>query len=171
MRALIYSYTYMPVSCINEPQGITVRDEKNGWFFIDIGRRSTTRIRKLEYLYFCLALLPYRFIFIPSIFILPSLIPACAYILSVSSLRVTFSCWKRDFGRSFLIVPTPSSGFNSTRTNRASLTRLSETLHLLSFLFFIFRAHVLPFFFLSPIHFLSLSLSFSHIYPLSRLSK
>lgn len=123
VRAYIFIYIY--VSCINEPQGITVWDEKNGWFFIDIGRWSTTtRIRKLEYLYFCLALLPYRFIFIPSIFILPGLIPVCAYILSASSLRVTFSCWKRDFGCSFF-SPSPaffsSSNFNSTRTNRVFL--------------------------------------------------
>lgn len=67
-------------------------------------RSTTTRIRKLEYLYFCLALLPYRFIFIPSIFILPGLIPVYAYILSAFSLRVTFSCQKRDFGCSFFCL-------------------------------------------------------------------
>lgn len=157
--ALIYSYTYTCVSCINEPQDITVRDEKNGWFSIDIGRRSTTtHIRKLEYLYFCLALLPYRFIFIPSIFILPGLIPVCTYILSAFSLRVTFSCQKRDFGCSFfslllLLFSSFFSSFNSIRTNRASLISKSFRfiLTLIPFLSYLSCAH----------SFFSLSLSFT----------
>jgi len=122
---------------------------------IDIGRQSTTtRIRKLEYLYFCLTLVPIYFhpIYFHS---LQPHIPACAYILS--SLRVTFSCWKWKISDVCSLFPSSSfpssSSFNSTRTNRASLT-ISESLRFIITLifFFIFRAHVRLLFFHSFCH-------------------
>lgn len=127
MYALIYSYTYTCVSCINEPEGTAVWDERNGWFSIDIGRRSTTtRIRKLEYLYFCLAFLPYRFIFIPSIFILPDFslflphIPARA-----NSIRVLSS-------HNILTSETSHASFSPARlSSRRTPTAFARTERLL----------------------------------------
>lgn len=170
MCALTYSYTYTCVSCINEPQGITVWDEKNGQFSVDIwpsvhhDSHQKTRIP----LFLPLVLRPYRFIFIPSIFILPGLIPARAYILSAFSLRVTFSCWKRDFVPRSPSPPFSSSSFNSTRTNRACLT-ISEGLRfILSLISFLSHLScVRSFFFLPPILSFSFSLlllSSSHIF-------
>lgn len=124
-RALIYSYTYTCVSCINEPQGITVRDDKNGWFSIDIGRQSTTaRIRTIPlFLLLSLALRLYRFIFIPSIFILPRPHPrpVRGYPIRVLSSRNILMLETERFRkmlvpRSLLPPPFSSSSFN-TRTS------------------------------------------------------
>lgn len=149
----------MCVSCINEPQGTTVRDERNEVvlhrYWTSVQHVDCSDIRKLECLYFCLALLPYRFIFIPSIFILPDLIPACAYILSSCPLLLAqrSHVQKRKFGLPFpfplICFVSLSSHRVSTRTNRAFLT-ISKSLR---------------FIVLSLIHFLPLMLSRS----LSRL--
>lgn len=84
---LYISYTCTCISCMNELQGTTVRDEKKRVVFhIDIGRRST--IRKLEYFYFCLALLLYSDLFSSHLF---SFFPTSSPLLRLCPIRVLSS--------------------------------------------------------------------------------
>lgn len=80
--ALTYSNTYTRVPRVNKLQGTTVRDERNEEvvahrYWLDIGPPSSNYSRgKTRMPLFLPRITPtYRFIFIPSIFILPDLIP------------------------------------------------------------------------------------------------
>lgn len=147
MCALIYSYTYMCVSCINEPQGITVRDEKNGWYFIDIGRRSHhDSHQKTRILLFLPRITPIPIYFHPIYFHSPRSHPRlCLYPIRVLSSRNILMLETRF--RVLVLFPSPSSfsssifnSTNRTRTNRASFM-ISESLRfiftLISFLFYL----------------------------------
>jgi len=152
--AYIFIYIYV---CIMHKR--TSRYNSSGrekWVVsIDIGRQSTTtRIRKLEYLYFCVTLVPIYFhpIYFHSLQPHPRL---CLYsILSSRNILMLENGRFRTFVPRFPSSSFPSSSsFNGTRANRASLT-ISESLRFILTLisFFIFRAHVCLLFFHSFCH-------------------
>lgn len=169
MCALIYSYTYMCVSCINEPQGIAVRDEKNVvvfhryWPPVHHDSHQKTRIPL-----FLSRITPIPIYFHPIYFHSPRPHPRlCLYSIRVLSSRNILMLETRFW----VLAPLhPSPPFPlrlvsiALATNRASLTRLAKVYFYSRFFFF--RAHVLSFFFPH-----SFSPFLSHIHFLSRLSK
>lgn len=124
--AFRYFNTYMCMSCINEPQGTIVRDERNEMVFhrywTSVHHVDYTRIRKPECLYFCLALLLYRFIFIPFYFHSPRsrirlrLHPISAFSRTFRNERVGALVSLHIFRFSLLSSVSPPPRRVSTRT-------------------------------------------------------